>query len=286
MSHPPQIVLLTSDAHERERLSSALAGSRAIVRTPIGNAAAALPDVLVVTAQAATLSLGAHAEAVSRGEIGLVAIGGEIPADVSLPADYTARELRLACLLLTEIVRLRRERNRNKQAHRALSRLASSDPLTGLANRRAWDEQYRRRLAGDEPFCLVLLDLDQFKSINDHLGHAAGDKCLREAAQRLTAAVRQGDFLARYGGDEFALLLANLPVTQAAAVVERIRRSIADPSKQLDGETLSASAGWACFNPQEPAARNGSELFHRADEALRAAKMAGRNRTFPVPAEG
>src|SRR4029450_10462491 len=103
--------------------------------------------------------------------------GAGLPADVSLPSDHSARELRLACLLLAEVVRLRRQREASRRQERVLTHLALSDPLTGLPNRRAWEQQLADRLAAStaKSWCIALLDVDHFHEVNDQLGHLEGD---------------------------------------------------------------------------------------------------------------
>jgi diguanylate cyclase (GGDEF)-like protein len=148
--------------------------------------------------------------------------------------------------------------------------LAASDPLTGLPNRRRWDEEAARMVARaertGEPLTIALLDLDRFKAYNDAHGHQAGDRMLKEAAAAWREQLRAGDLLARWGGEEFAVALPGATAEQAAPVLERLRAATPD------GETTSAGAG--SFTPGASLA----ELVERADQALYAAKAAGRDR--------
>ena len=141
---------------------------------------------------------------------------------------------------------------------------ARIDPLTGLPNRRAWDEALRSalgRAARDgQPICVAVLDLDGFKAFNDTHGHQAGDRALKAVAAAWRAEVREGDLLARWGGDEFALLV-HAPASRARHIVERVRSSVAD---------RSASFGIAQWDGAEDAER----VLARADAALYAAKTA------------
>jgi len=109
--------------------------------------------------------------------------------------------------------------------------LAATDPLTGLANRRAFGEAVRREMARSErsgrPLAVVMLDIDDFKAINDELGHGTGDEVLRAVARCARHGIRQGDIVARLGGDEFALLLPDADIDRAQAIGERIRAEIA-----------------------------------------------------------
>jgi diguanylate cyclase (GGDEF)-like protein len=145
--------------------------------------------------------------------------------------------------------------------------LSETDPLTGLANRRAWDQALADAVAvPGGPLCVVLLDLDHFKGFNDEHGHPAGDRLLREVAAAWREAVRDGDFLARIGGDEFAAILPACHLDQAHQVAERMRQAV-----PLGG---SASIGLAGWNGGEDAAA----LIARADRALYDAKAGARDR--------
>jgi diguanylate cyclase (GGDEF)-like protein len=153
-----------------------------------------------------------------------------------------------------------------------LEAVARTDDLTGLANRRAWDEQLPIELAraGRErsPTCVAMLDLDHFKAFNDELGHQAGDRLLKAAAGAWRSQLRATDTLTRYGGEEFAVVLPSCPIDHAVALIERVRG--ATPAGQ------TCSAGVAAWDGEEPA----DALVARADAALYAAKNAGRDRVI------
>jgi diguanylate cyclase (GGDEF)-like protein len=202
----------------------------------------------------------------------ILLIGGE---------DYPVSKLRgavfmvlVAALIGATIQRLvsaLREREREREALlERLDRLAHTDGLTGLPNRRAWSEALRRALAaaartGDRVH-VVMLDLDGFKAINDSHGHLAGDRLLRELAAAWEPLVRGSDALARLGGDEFAVLLSGCDDAEAEEIAERLREA-APP-----GHTVSAGvARW-------DGAEHGDDLLARADAALYAAKAGGRDR--------
>jgi diguanylate cyclase (GGDEF)-like protein len=215
----------------------------------------------------------------------MVAVGVGLPADVSLPADHSSRELRLACLLLAEIVRLRRQREASRRQERVLTHLALSDSLTGLPNRRAWDQQLADRLAqaaAGTTWCIALLDIDHFHEINDRLGHLEGDTSLRRIADRLAGALRRAGFVARLGGDEFAVLLEGVDEAKAAAVIDLIRIQAAEEGDDAAGRVpLKLSAGWATV--VDAATKTAiNDAVQRADDALRQAKREGRNRTRPA----
>ncbi len=153
-----------------------------------------------------------------------------------------------------------------------LSHEALTDPLTGLWNRRGLARELDRELARatrrSAPLAVALMDLDQFKAFNDEHGHAEGDQLLVRAARAWTARVRVQDALARWGGEEFVLLLPDCPPSLALEVAERVR--VATPGDQ------TASVGLATWDGQEPA----EALLARADAALYAAKEAGRDRAL------
>lgn len=152
---------------------------------------------------------------------------------------------------------------------RALAQLARTDPLTGLANRRGWDEQLSRELArarrSGAVLSVALVDLDDFKSFNDAHGHQAGDRLLVEAAAAWRSQLRDIDVLCRWGGDEFALLLPECSAREAEEVIARL--APATPSLQ------SCAAGVAAWDGRETL----HDLLSRADAALLEQKRVGRS---------
>jgi len=148
-----------------------------------------------------------------------------------------------------------------------LSRLAATDPLTGLHNRRAWDHELDATLARATAgrCCVAIVDLDHFKAFNDAHGHLAGDRLLKEAAAAWRAVLRGGDVLARYGGEEFAVLLPKCGLDDARTILARLRACT--PAAQ------TCSAGLAVWDGRE----SSDALIGRADAALYAAKRRGRD---------
>ncbi|WP_038056156.1 GGDEF domain-containing protein [Thermus amyloliquefaciens] len=146
---------------------------------------------------------------------------------------------------------------------------ALTDPLTGLPNRRALEMAMEREAArverGEETFALILLDLDDFKRVNDTQGHQEGDRLLKEVAQYLVAHVRQGDLVGRWGGEEFAVLLPQTKGEEAAQVAERLRAGLARLG-------VTGSFGVAVYQGDL------QDLFQKADGALYLAKSAGKDR--------
>lgn len=170
----------------------------------------------------------------------------------------------------------------NAEAWEALRAEATTDPITGLANHRVYQERLAQALGelrrDGRGFGLVILDLDHFKSVNDTHGHPAGDAVLRETGRRLAAVARGHELAARVGGEEFALVIGGTDADGAMAVAERACRAIADEPFEGVGR-LTASAGVAVAGPAERLASTGA-LIDAADRALYAAKRAGRARVI------
>lgn len=182
---------------------------------------------------------------------------------------------------VTGAVSILREVSRRKARELDLARAASTDPLTGLLNRRAFDVAlaHRLRLAdiGNARGCIALFDLDYFKQVNDRHGHAAGDEVLKAFAMMLAGAVRDSDIVARIGGEEFVAFLADASVAQAEAICDRIRADLAAMIFLTRSETplcATVSIGIAPIATDE-----GQEhAMQNADRALYEAKNSGRNR--------
>lgn len=168
--------------------------------------------------------------------------------------------------------------SQRKHLEAALEHAASHDPLTGLSNRAGFDralEQARRRLVRDGAlFAVVLIDIDYFKSVNDQHGHMAGDLLLTTAARRLQSAIRAGDLVARYGGDEFAIIAAGKSREEFAAMADRLHKHLSRPV-EVEGLALpsSFSLGMAVADDRT---LDAAALIAEADAALYAAKDAGR----------
>jgi len=172
-----------------------------------------------------------------------------------------------------------------KRAEEELQRIAFHDPLTGLPNRRQFEEHLARRLSESArtgmPVGVLFIDLDDFKLVNDSFGHAVGDELLRHVGERLVAAVRPADTVARQGGDEFLILIAAQPdagdggAATAAEVAGRVRDALAEPFRLAEREVyVSASIGIS-LSPTDAADANA--LLKHADIAMYASKDAGRN---------
>jgi diguanylate cyclase (GGDEF)-like protein len=170
-----------------------------------------------------------------------------------------------------------------QDANRLLAAQATTDGLTGLANRRCFDEEldreWKRHARSATPLSLLLIDIDHFKKYNDSLGHLAGDECLRAVAESIRASVcRPGDLVARYGGEEFAAILPETDrdgaLAIAAKVGERLRLKGLPHAAPGAGPFVTLSIGCATMVPSGDA----EQLIERADLALYEAKAAGRDR--------
>lgn len=167
-----------------------------------------------------------------------------------------------------------------REANRVLERLASSDCLTELANRRHFFDQagaeVLRARRYNHPLSLQMLDIDHFKAINDRFGHVAGDRVLRSLADLLRANLRRNDLAARLGGEEFAVLLPETSIDDAASHAERLRQTVAAHALSFGQEELAitVSIGVAALDVSDPSIES---VLMRADGSLYRAKQDGRN---------
>lgn len=161
---------------------------------------------------------------------------------------------------------------------RRLENVAATDALTGLYNRHAfeliYDQAIHEAKRAKTPVSMVLLDIDDFKSINDNYGHVAGDQVIMHVASLLDNSLRDGDLLCRWGGEEYVILLKNTSLNAALGVAEKIRLGLITHNFPLDGKNITGSFGVAEFVEGETLV----QFFSRADQALYQAKSAGRNR--------
>ncbi|HUU35581.1 MAG TPA: GGDEF domain-containing protein, partial [Vicinamibacterales bacterium] len=155
---------------------------------------------------------------------------------------------------------------------------AATDSLTGIANRRGFDETCERWFSLSQPnFILAILDVDDFKHINDTAGHAAGDDVLRYVARVLMQSFRADDLVARVGGDEFAVLAADLTLRQAESRIAAVLARFTRPDSNGDGRPATMPT-LSCGVAEYSAGDTPASLFERADEAQYAAKRMGKNR--------
>jgi diguanylate cyclase len=183
---------------------------------------------------------------------------------------------------------LNASKNQIGQLHQSLetARKANiTDPLTSLANRKYFDDTLTRALANShersEPLSLLMTDIDNFKRFNDTWGHITGDQVLREVAFSIKQHVKEQRIAARYGGDEFAVILPNTMLLSALSVAEHIRRTVM--SKMLTKSSTNQNLGWATISLGCATAHEHDtvqSLIARADACLYAAKRNGRNRAI------
>tara|TARA_R110001592_G_scaffold363341_1_gene684445 strand:+ start:69463 stop:70416 length:954 start_codon:yes stop_codon:yes gene_type:complete len=190
---------------------------------------------------------------------------------------------------LIAVVQTIRDSTDYKKAQTALEELSVTDELTGLHNRRFFNEhlhlEWSRGLRSNEPLALVLLDIDYFKQYNDTYGHLSGDKCLQSVARILQhSLLRSSDVATRYGGEEFCLLLPNTTIDGALEVSKRIRSAmermeILHKTSRIS-DLVTMSDGVACLTPSPEGIP--TELVALADEALYNAKAQGRNQSAVI----
>lgn len=198
--------------------------------------------------------------------------GRQIPCELRSRYD---RETKLWYTVEREITEVIAQEKRMKALNSDLRRQATTDPLTGIANRAAFGEAVEQALEASVPFSLLLLDMDNFKSVNDTLGHAAGDEFLCVVARRLQNAVSLRDLVARLGGDEFVIFLPESDSVAAAMLAARLIDAIAVPF-QLGSHSIvrGCSIGGAEWELGD----SFSDVLRRADQAAYRAKHAGRSR--------
>lgn len=193
----------------------------------------------------------------------------------------------LMCLQVQGIRRhLRGQKEQLEEAMQKIQDMAMRDDLTELINRRQMSELMALELArcqrSGRALVLAQMDIDHFKVINDTYGHAVGDVALKAFSQVATAQLREGDVLARWGGEEFVLLLGNTEPEAVAQILERIRSAVQAHVLHEGSQAIhmTVSTGWAQHQPAEAL----DETLQRADQALYEAKRAGRNRVVQAQA--
>lgn len=179
---------------------------------------------------------------------------------------------------------------RKSTAEAALARLAGTDSLTGLYNRRALDEtlerEWRRAVGGDRPLAILFVDIDHFKRYNDTYGHQVGDEVLATVSRCIAQqAARLGDVVARYGGEEFVVVLPDTPRGGALVVAERVRLGVRMLGIEHEGSEVgfvTVSVGVAVWHPDGASAPHIAAIVEAADQALYQAKADGRNRVVDL----
>lgn len=209
-------------------------------------------------------------------------LGDELLGKLTLRRTYRFTEADLAtveemlCSLLYPL--------RNALLYHDALQMAQKDPLTGICNRAALDDTLRREISHAERYsstcALIMLDIDHFKDINDRYGHIIGDCALKVVANTAGRCIRDGDWLFRYGGEEFVILMHEASLEGARLLAERIRKNIADTPCHCSGLdiNMTISAGISAYEEND----SPLTLFSRADEAMYQAKQNGRNQTCVI----
>ncbi|MFT7580136.1 MAG: diguanylate cyclase (GGDEF)-like protein [Myxococcota bacterium] len=244
------------------------------------------------------LQAGLHATQSEDGSLRHAIDGLRGAADApAVSLDALRREISRTTALVEEALDARAERDAktmrdlSAQLDRAKTEVADArrdaetDGLTGVFNRGAFDRQLQAAMSfcavSEDSFVLLLLDIDRFKIINDSLGHLAGDAVLKRVADTLLRTVmRKGDTIARFGGDEFAVLLHDCDARAAASVTKRIQSRLLET---VEGPPITASIGMATFRGWADKGLSADDLLAAADQALYAAKSAGRNCVRAAP---
>ncbi|HBI24321.1 MAG: hypothetical protein A2Y48_09220 [Nitrospirae bacterium RIFCSPLOW2_12_42_9] len=171
---------------------------------------------------------------------------------------------------------------RNSEIHREVQELATIDSLTGLYNKRYFldilNKEFKSTQRYQTPVSLIMIDLDNFKLINDKFGHQAGDMVLKNIASLLTKSLREIDIPTRYGGDEAALILPETVIEQAFFVAKRIKRLIEEHPIRIGEDSIKVTASFGISSCPNSMIKTAEEMITAADKALYEAKKFGRNR--------
>lgn len=269
----------------RQPVATAFVGAdTAVLQALAGGIAAAMLAALIASLAARRLSedlnslsrAALHIEAGTPGAVVPQADSTREVQRLSRTLDHMTRRLLTMNEEMEEVVRQRTLELQH--ANQELERQASSDPLTGLLNRRGFDARLATAVAlaqrSGRPLSVITIDVDHFKRVNDTYGHEVGDNVLRTLAQQLKTRLRASDAVARLGGEEFIVLLADTAPMTALEMAEQLLVVVATLARD-DAGTVTISAGVSALRPED---ENGNAMLRRSDAALYAAKTAGRNR--------
>jgi len=269
----------------RQPVATAFVGAdTAVLQALAGGIAAAMLAALIASLAARRLSedlnslsrAALHIEAGTPGAVVPQANSTREVQRLSRTLDHMTRRL-LTMNEEMEVV-VRQRTLELQHANQELERQASSDPLTGLLNRRGFDARLATAVAlaqrSGRPLSVITIDVDHFKRVNDTYGHEVGDNVLRTLAQQLKTRLRASDAVARLGGEEFIVLLADTAPVTALEMAEQLLVVVATLARD-DAGTVTISAGVSALRPED---ENGNAMLRRSDAALYAAKTAGRNR--------
>jgi len=260
-------------------LCRAVKGAAEVIDVPVEEPAAALSD----------LSLVGRERPRTTGFVPVLLLTGEDPASVVRGFDAGADDcihwpydLGEMLARVRSMLRIKTLHDELRRTTRELMELSTRDGLTGLYNRRYLFEQLaaevERAVRYQQPLSLLMLDMDEFKPINDRYGHLVGDELFRQAAETFRSIPRRVDVIARYGGDEVAMLLPTSGLDAALSVAHRVCDTMAQRKFAVGDHriAMTVSLGVACLDPRNPITSD--ELVRRADVALYSSKHAGGNR--------
>lgn len=183
---------------------------------------------------------------------------------------------------LSTMVRVKFLQDELKERMEELDRLASTDPLTGLYNRRMFfrrmDEEVARAGRTASPMCLIYVDIDHFKDINDVYGHSSGDAVLQQISRTMTRILRRGDVLGRIGGEEFLILLPDTTGVAGQRIAERLRQRVEHATIYSGDRKLNVTVSAGVFSAADPVGLSIDDMVRVADQALYEAKETGRNK--------
>jgi two-component system, cell cycle response regulator len=239
-----------------------------------------LPQLKGTHSQFTPVLIASHRSATAERVLGL-----QRGADDYLPLPCDPDEL---LARVRALLRVKEMHDRVVSMQRELERLVVSDPLTGLYNRRYLVERLGQEMNRVDRYggtlALAMIDLDGFKPVNDRWGHVFGDRLLRAVAAEISRSLRTPDVAARYGGDEFAVILPQTQPEGALRVCERIRKAVEQLALNAGEQPVSVTATLGVADYPSDGISTAEELIHAADEALYGAKRAGRNRYSAVRA--
>ena len=241
-------------------------------------------EELLEAAQRMSADVECHNSQISKSvhDVGDLKIQGELESVKQVLLGHMTGMLTSNKQLQDDLSYSRYQMEEQAQEIDEVRRQARTDALTGVANRTSFDEKLHFLFATwqreQRPFVLLMVDLDHFKRINDSHGHPAGDRVLEEVGGWLKEGLRETDFVARYGGDEFTILLPATELTQGIELAERVRSLTGESAHRVAvrGAMVSVALSVGVAAPSED--DTPESLLERADRALYAAKNAGRNR--------
>lgn len=250
------------------------------VRAAVAFAIPVLAPVLVYFASLGTVVGAAMAVLVAIFFAMMIKVARTAEQALTTGVALTAEKSALADNLQETVDELTKSQLQLEENAEELHRLATTDPLTGALNRRQFFELLKtevyRAERYDRAVALAAFDIDHFKQINDTHGHAAGDECLRSFVNTIRSVIRESDIFARFGGEEFILVLPETEIADALQLCERLRANVAEQSVEYKGATIdfTVSVGVTAIEPRE---YDLDRPLARADAALYSAKHGGRN---------